>query len=189
MNDWKLVKWTEAGQVTEKLGWPPEEAAIARAAPRDYFANLREGPRLEPAVFFLGVALPRMETVGWAARTVRDYGEGLRLPRGDADALKAALLWVQDPSEQRRRAAFAAAAFAADGSAERMTAMAAFFSGGSMTPENCAPVPAPPEIAGRFSAGAIIVAANRCPDRKAALNRALDVGEAIAQFGLDGVRA
>ncbi len=80
------------------------------------------------------MALPRYETVGWAARVVRDLGAGGERPRADADALKATLLWVQDPTEPRRRGAFDAAQLADMSCAERLAALAAFLSGGSMAP-------------------------------------------------------
>jgi hypothetical protein len=115
---------------------------------------------------------------------VRVLSAGRDGPRADADALKAALLWVQDPTEPRRRAAFEAAKLADDGSAERLAAMAAFLSGGSLAPDNCPPVPAPKDVAGRVAAGAVLVAAGRSADRKAAINKALDAGDAIAKQGL-----
>jgi hypothetical protein len=184
VNDWTRVKWTEAGQVTGQLGWAAEAEAIARTPPQAYFAALRKAARLEDAAFFLGMALPRHETVGWAARAVRDLGEGRARPRPDADALKAALLWVQDPTEPRRRAAFEAAQGADTSGAERLAALAAFLSGGSMAPDNVQPVLAPKEAAGRLAAGAILLAAGSGPGRAVAINRALDDGDAIAQRGL-----
>jgi hypothetical protein len=186
MADWTRVKWTEAGQVTEQLDWPADTDAAARTPPETYFQDLRSAARLNDAVFFLGMALPRRETVAWAARSVRDLVEGLDRPRADTDALKAALLWVQDPSDQRRRAAFDAAQTADTSSAERLAAMAVFLSGGSLAPDNVPPVPAASDVAGRVGAGAILVAAGRTKDRVGAINRALDAGDEIARWGLDG---
>jgi hypothetical protein len=186
MSDWTRVKWTEAGQVIELLDWAAPSEAVGRTPPQQYFQDLRQSKRLEDATFFLGVALPRHETVAWAARSVRDMSENLERPRADIDALRAALLWVQDPSEPRRRAAFEAAQLAHHTCAERLAAMAVFFSGGSLAPDNVQPVPAPNDVAGRIGAGAILVAASNRPDRLAAINRALDEGDAIARWGLNG---
>jgi hypothetical protein len=187
MNNWTRVKWTEAAQVTSLLDPKADPAEGGRAPPERHFADLRKAARLDDAVFFLGLALPRYETVGWAARAVRDMGDGLPRPRADTDALKAALLWVQDPTEPRRRAAFDAAQLADESGPERLTAMAAFMSGGSLTPDDCPPVPAPKDVAGRMAAGAVLLAASRSADRKAAINQALDAGDLIAQQGLDTV--
>jgi hypothetical protein len=186
MSEWTRVKWSEAGQVIDLLDWAAPTPEAGRTPPQAYFDSLRKASRLEDAVFFLGMALPRHETVAWAARSVRDISEGRERPREDADALKAALFWVQDPSEPRRRAAFDAAQLANHACAERMAAMAVFLSGGSLAPDNVQPVPAPTDIAGRIGAGAILIAAAKGPDRVGAINRALDEGDAIARWGLNG---
>jgi len=188
MSDWTRVKWTEAGQVIDLLDWAAPSQEVGRTPPQTYFEDLRKARRVEDATFFLGMALPRHETVAWAARSVRDLTEDRDRPRADADALKAALLWVQDPSEPRRRAAFEAAKVANHTCAERLAAMAVFLSGGSLAPDNVQPVPAPGDVAGRIGAGAILVAAGRRPDRVEAINRALDEGDAIARWGLNGPR-
>ena len=186
MTEWTRVKWTEAGQVIELLDWAVPTQEVGRTPPEQYFRDLRRSNRIEDATFFLGMALPRHETVAWAARSVRDLSEDRERPRADADALKAALLWVQDPSEPRRRAAFEAANLARATCAERLAAMAVFLSGGSLAPDNVQPVPAPNDVAGRIGAGAILVAAAGRDDRVAAINRALDEGDAIARWGLNG---
>ena len=181
---WNRVKWTEAAQVAALLDDEADLGEDAHAAPKIYFEKLRGGGQLDEATFFLGQALPRFETVVWAARTVRDLRETPLKPGPDAEALKAALLWVQDPSDTRRRAAFEAANRVKGASAERLVAMAAFFSGGSITPADVPPVPAPKEAAGRFSAGAVLLAAIATKNKAAALNKALDTGSDIAEQGV-----
>ncbi|MCC7268608.1 MAG: hypothetical protein IT546_14895 [Caulobacteraceae bacterium] len=178
MARWARVKWTEAGQVVDLA------EATAAQSPEVYFAGLRQAGELTDAAFFLGRALPRHETVAWAARAVRDLPGGETLPRGDVEALRAALLWVQDPSEPRRRAAYEAAMTASDKSAEQMAALAAFFSGGSMAPDGHDPVQAPMDAAGTFAAGAVVLAAVRTGDMDGALAKVLDAGDRIAEKGL-----
>ncbi len=180
--DWKRVKWTEAGQITKLLGWC-DEPGLDRP-PAVYFNELREKGQLREASLFLGQALPRLEVVAWAARSVRDLTNGKARSPADQAALKAALLWIQDPVEARRRAAREAADNADAASPERYAAMAVFFSGGSVTPENCPPSPAPKEAAGRLAAGAVMLAAAATKDMREALARCLDAGEAIAREGL-----
>jgi hypothetical protein len=182
---WRRVKWTEARQVSAILGWPEEEAAAALTSPpREYFLALRSAGRDADAAAFLGQALPRLEAVAWGARSVRDLRENVRKDSAEAAALKAALLWVQDPSESRRRACFDAAMAADGASAEALAAMAAFYSGGSVAPPDNPPVPAPKDAAGRFASGAVLVAAAGAPDMAAALARCLDAGEAMASAGI-----
>ncbi|HZL00547.1 MAG TPA: hypothetical protein VFC47_11675 [Caulobacteraceae bacterium] len=184
MDKWNRVKWTEAAQIAERLDWDQDLGADARAAPRDFFVKLRTVGRLNDAVFFLGQALPRYETVAWAARAVLDTPRPTPSRGPDAEALKAALLWVQDPSDARRRAAFDAAGKARTVGAERLVALAAFFSGGSLTPAEVQPVQAPNESAGLFAAGAVLLAAAESGDQDAALNRALDAGSMMAARGV-----
>ncbi len=176
---WTRVKWTEAGQITAILGWKaaPEDPPAANP-PRAYFDALRASGRDADAVEFLSQALPRWEAVAWAARMVRDLGAPA--DEADARALKAALLWVQDPTEDRRRAAQTAAEDAEPDSPARLAALAAFYSGGSMSPPEAEILPAPRDAAGRFAAGAILTAAARTADMDAALAASLGAGSAIA---------
>jgi len=189
MTDWKQVKWTEAAQIADLLGWTESLGPAARSTPADYFAGLRDAGRLSDAVLFLSQALPRYETVAWAARAVRDLGSKPPPAGPAADALKATLLWVQDPSDGRRRAAFEAAGRLRQTSPERLAALAAFFSGGSIAPADSPAAPPAKEAAGRFAAGAVLLAAIRSGDRDAALARILDAGVSIAEGGLDAAPA
>jgi hypothetical protein len=184
MGNWTKVKWTEAGQVTALLDWNPVDASKLVAAPKAFFTDLRTQGRLDEAAMFLGQALPRYEVVAWATRVLRDI-KAADPAQGPADlqALDAAQAWLKDPSEPNRRAALAASSAASDGAPERFAALAAYFSGGSMAPDNCPPVPPPREAAGKFAAAAVILAATRSPDRPAALARALDLGETLADGG------
>jgi len=181
MGNWTKVKWTEAGQITTLLEWDPAQAQNLASAPEAYFTDLRAQGRLDEAAMFLGQALPRYEVVAWAARALQDLKPAKASAQpADKQALDAAQAWLKDPSEPRRRAAFEAANAAGESAPERLAALAVFFSGGSMAPDDCPPVPAPREAAGKFAAAAVILAATRTADRQAALARALDVGAALA---------
>lgn len=187
MADWIRVKWSEASQVIDTLGpnWKSEDAEGA-LPPQVYFESLRKAGRHADAARFLSQALPRLEAVGWAARVVRDLTpEGADRTSPEARALRAALLWISDPTEFRRRAAYDAASQAKNTTPEYLAALAAFFSGGSIAPEHSAAVPAQREAAGRFAAVAVISAANRTADKRAAYDLALDTGADIARQGLD----
>ena len=184
MSDWTRVKWSEAKQILAILDWPEDDlVGDPKGRPKDYFDALRQQGRLPEAASYLGQALPRFEAVAWATRavqTLREDAAGSSQRGAEADALKAALLWVQDPSEMRRRAAFAASEKCRSDSAERMAALAAYFSGGSIAPEDCPPVPAQRDTAGRFAAGAVLTAAASTPDLMASLDTCLKAGDALA---------
>lgn len=191
MADWRRVKWSEARQVLDILG-AVEAAKEGEAGkpPAAYFDHLRQTGREIEAVKFLGQALPRLEAVGWAARAVRDLEpEGLDRNRPEGKALRAALLWLADPTETRRRAAFDASEACDTSSPESLAAKAAFFSGGSIAPPDAQPLPAPRDAAGRFASGAVMLAAARRRDMNASLKRALDAGARIAADGLEAADA
>ena len=177
MMAWPRVKWSAAGQITQILQW--RDSAAAAEPPQQFLESLKLAGRYAECVMFLGQALPRYEVVAWAARFVRDTAQAAPAS-AEANALKAALLWVQDPGESRRRAAFDAAQSADPGRPETLAALAAYFSGGSVAPPDCEPLPAPPDTAGRFAAGAILVAAARSADEEPALKNAIAAGEALA---------
>lgn len=183
MKRWKQVRWTEAGQVAAILGWPASDHD--KEPPEAMFDRLREAGRDDDAAMFLGQALPRYEVVAWAAQTVRDLAPPDLSPQ-DAEALGATLRWLTDPSDNRRRAAFDAAADASDTSPQRMCALAVFFSGGSLAPAELEPLLAPKDAAGKFAAGAVLTAATRSGRRQEGLRAALALGEALAVGNEDG---
>lgn len=178
MAEWSRVSWTEAGQVTRGLGWR-ETAESEALPPAEYFARLKSEGRLAHAVCFLAQSLRRFDAVSWAVRFVRDCEPASDSQSAEGTALKAALLWLQDPSDERRRTAFQAAR-AAKG-AEAMAAMAVFFSGGSVAPPQCEPCPAPRETAGRLAAAAVRLACVRAANQENALLAALAAGEKFAR--------
>lgn len=180
-SDWTRVRWTEARQVARLLNWTAKpDDPDGGLPPSAYFDRLRQAGRQKDAAEFLAHALPRWEAVAWAARSVRDLRSADDRGPAETSALTAALLWVQDPSESRRRSAFEAAEAADATSPERLAALAAFFSGGSITPADCDPLPAPKDAAGRLASGAVLVAALSAPAGAKALAACLDAGAALA---------
>jgi hypothetical protein len=180
---WPTVRWTEAGQLAPSLGVKRLPADEATLSPAEYVALLRRTGRRPQAVHALAAALPRFEAVAWAVRAVRDLAEAQEPDEEREAALRAALLWLQDPSDGRRRAARAAADALNDGSAEYMAAMAVFYSGGSIAPEGAEPIPVAKDAAGRFAAAAVMMAATRADRMNDAIDRALDWGERVAEGG------
>lgn len=190
MAQWERVKWSEARQILDILKVPPAQRIQPdEVEPIAYFQALRAAGRRVEAIQFLGQALPRLESVAWAARAVRGLRGEAASDTAEAKALKATLLWLQDTSEARRRTAFDAAADCEATSAERLAALAAFFSGGSIAPADCTPLPAPREAAGRFAAGAVLVVAAGSGDIAAAHEACLEAGHALANHGLEGAEA
>ena len=182
MEAWNEVRWTEARQITAAMGQDEDPHPAPDVVPQAHYAALRTSGDRAGAVTFLAHALPRYEALAWAARVLEEEAEGQPLKLRHRQALDNVLRWVGEPNDQRRRAAMDAAE-AADGGAEKMLAMAVFFSGGSISLPDLPPVPPAPELTGRLAGVAITVAAMRGDRRDDVLDRALDLGEKIAAKG------
>jgi hypothetical protein len=102
-------------------------------------------------------ALAKRSSVEWACRCVRAVS-GDDLSPVEAAAITAAEAWVADPTEENRRQA-GAAAEAAKQVAAGWTAMAAFWSGGSMAPPHAPVVPPGPTLTAHAAGGAVMLAA------------------------------
>jgi hypothetical protein len=182
--NWKMVRWSEARQITDILEW--DDGPSAEVIPKTYFDELVEAKDMEKAAAFLSQSLGRLELVGWAVNCVRDVRASTptRPKPSQMAALRAASMWLQDGGEETRRHAEAAAADAPNGSAEALLALAVFYSGGSIAPEDVDAVPAPREAVGRFALGAILTAVAEHPDSKTAMMKCLTLGNSIAAGGL-----
>jgi hypothetical protein len=106
-------------------------------------------------------ALPKREAVWWACMCARSVVDPA-LPQPDVAARDAAEAWVRQPADDAlRRAAWAAAQKTGYNSPEAWAAVAAFWSGGSMSPEGQPVVPPAPHLTGVAVSGAITMAAVR----------------------------
>jgi hypothetical protein len=130
---------------------PPAEDS----APLDYARALIASTRPAAAIVFIAHLLPRREAVWWAIQCVR----ALRAPKADDDALRAADAWVRAPEDDNRNAALAVASAADWRAATTWLAFAAAWSGGSMTPPDQKPMPAPPSACAKAAHSAVLLAA------------------------------
>ncbi len=155
------------------------EAEVAEALARLEAAGMgTEAARL------MAHALPPREAVWWACMCARHTGA---TPAGaDGAALAAAEEWVRRQTDETRRAAFAEAERAAFGTPEAWAAVAAFWSGDSMSPPGQPKVPPGPHLCGTAVAGSVALAAVRvAPQRREArLRRFLESGRDIAGGGV-----
>jgi hypothetical protein len=72
--------------------------------PRQYFGRLLVHDEPGDAVRFQTFSLPKREAVWWACLCLRSVSDPMRKPK-QAEALKAVIRWVLDPSEEHRQAA------------------------------------------------------------------------------------
>jgi hypothetical protein len=126
--------------------------------PREFVSLLMEKQLYPDAVRFLAHALPKREAVWWAWVCARKTSGPNPAPKIKA-ALEATEKWIADPSEECRRAAMAAAQQAEFGTAAGCAGLAAFFSGGSLSPPDAPPVPPGEHLTAKAVSGAVIFAA------------------------------
>jgi hypothetical protein len=128
-------------------------------APRQFLDLLWDKEQYADAINFMAHALPKRAAVWWGCLCL-----WLTL-RSDnpADVVKAALSsavrWVQDPSEENRRAAGSAGQEAKLHTPAGCLAMSAFFSDGSMNPPDQPKSAPPPELTAQTVANAVMMAA------------------------------
>jgi hypothetical protein len=125
------------------------------STPRVYAQDALSGPRPTDAIIFLAHLLPRREAVWWAVQCVR----AMLGSSADDAALRAADAWVRAPEDDNRRAALAAFDARNQRTATTWLAFAAGWSGGSVTPADKDPMPAPPAACAQGVHTAVILAA------------------------------
>lgn len=184
MTSWTRIRLTEARQVLALIGTDPDEWPDAATPVRDHYVELRRNARTTQALEYLGHALPRAETLAWAAHLLEAESANVELTRPAQAALDTALRWIGEPSHRHRRAARAAAKAVRKPGPERLLAMAVFYSGGSVAPHGSPDVLPRNETCARYAVAAVQQAGYRSSDPAAFHARALKVAEAVAEHGL-----
>ncbi len=167
-------------------GYEPSESALEKHSPgdrpEDFLRALSESGQLDDALAFLVQAMPRREAVWWACLVARGVLVEPAPPKRLA-ALKAAETWVASPSDANRRKAFDASLASGYDHPAGLAAVAAFWSGGSITPVGVQDVPVPPHLMPKAILGAIDLAAALGPPeaiqeaRKASLALGVEIAE------------
>ena len=111
-------------------------------------------------------ALPKREAVWWACMCAT-HTSPTGIAEGDRKARELSEAWVRQQSDETRRAAMEEAKRAGFQSPEAWAAVAAFWSGESLTPLNTPPVAPPAHLTGVAVAGAVALASVRgAPNRQ-----------------------
>jgi hypothetical protein len=105
-------------------------------------------------------ALPKREAVWWACMCARHTAPEA-LAAADRASREAAEVWVRRQTEDARRAAMDNAQQSGFGSPETWAAVAAFWSGDSLSPPDQPKVPPAPHLTGTAVAGAVQLASVR----------------------------
>jgi hypothetical protein len=147
----------------EVFGAFPSATDDIRVGPTDepplVFARaLAEGPTPEDALAFCAYLLPRREAVWWACQCVRTLTPNL--DRNELQALEAAEAWVREPEDARRRAAMGLGMAGNRNAATTWNALAAGWSGGTMSAGEHA-VPVAPHLTAKAVRIAVLTALAR----------------------------
>lgn len=189
MAGWDQVKWTQARQVADQMKLDPASLDDPGADPKSGYLKLRNDSKVDVAVRYLGHALPRLEAVAWAAKLLRGWSRTADPGLPERQALDCVMRWLEEPTDEYRRAAQEAAERAGDKSAERLLGYAVFMSGGSISQPDLPAVQPAQQVCGALASSAVLVAAYRTDDPKAALASACDVGEKVAELGVKALAA
>jgi hypothetical protein len=138
---------TKANEICRHFDFQEEARPLLREimTPREFLDALVHNRQYQIAVQFLAHALPAREAVWWAGLCMEHVFREKWKPE-DKAACKAAVQWVLDPSEENRQATKAPAEAAGLGSPAGSLAMAASWTGGSLSPADLPPVPPDPHL-------------------------------------------
>ena len=138
------------------------EAALAGCAgSADALARLEQAGLLIEATRLAAHALPSRESVWWACMCSRHTASSGADPAAETTLREAAEEWVRRQTDAQRRVAFETAQKLGFGSPEAWCAVAAFWSGDSMSPVEAPKVPPEPHFYGLASAGSVALSAAR----------------------------
>jgi hypothetical protein len=154
--------------ILPRLELSPEAAGRLAGCerPSEAVDRLLSAGMLVEAVRICAHALPARERVWWSARCARATAPG-GSPGADREACALAEDWVRRPSDETRRSAMAKAQTSGFDSPEAWVAVAAFWSGDSMSPPDQPKVPPAPHLSGLAAVGSVTLASvRRHPDRQ-----------------------
>lgn len=138
----KKVEAATGAEVLER--YEPSEAALGlvkdEMTPGRLLEFLLHEGLMEDSISLIAYGLPRREAVWWSLSCVEKITED-DPPAPIAEAIAAARTWVDDPTDEHRRAAMKAADEATYETPAGCLALSVFFTEGSMAPADCPVVP------------------------------------------------
>ncbi len=143
-----------------ELAEEPAAAVAGQATAPEALAALEAGGFLLDAVRLFAHTLPKRKSVWWACMCAR-HTTPANLPELDRQALEGAELWVRRQTDEIRRAAMDKAQQAGTQTPEAWAAVAAFFSGDSLSPPENPKVPPADDLTGKAVSGAVTLASVR----------------------------
>jgi len=170
-----------AGELCRDLTLDEEALKLLRpeTTPGEFLSRLIEKELFSDALRFVGHWLAKPQAIRWARDCVLAAAPG-ELPAPEAVAIEVVNRWLEDPTEESRRAAQDAAEAAQYNGPASWVAIAVFWSGGSIAPvgESVVP-PSKGLMAQAISAGLTMAAAADPPQAGARYRAMLDAGRQV----------
>lgn len=156
----KKVKEAKAAEVCQRVELEQEAAAILneQQSPEEFLEQLIGKALYPDAIRFLSQALSNREATWWACLSVRAALQK-NPPSEVLLALDSAEKWVYKPTDENRLTTFDLAEKATFDAPASWAAMAAFWSGGNISPQSDATVEPAADLNGKAVAGAVMLAA------------------------------
>lgn len=124
----------------------------------EFVARLVSHRLYKDALRYMAYVLPARASVWWGLLCAWQVDRPAPV-HAEAEAIRAALRWVQEPTEEHRRAAYHPGK-AATGTPAGSLALAAFWSEGSMAPAGLPDVKPPADLHAKTVAAAVLAAVN-----------------------------
>lgn len=156
----KKIAAPDAASICRDIELSEEALALLapESTPAQFLEQLLAQEYFLDAVGFMARALPKREATWWACLCARaTLGDDPKPPH--ILAVETAEQWVYKPSEENRRRAMAAAEATKFDHPACWAAVAAFWSGGSLAPENVPAIPPADNLNAKAVAGAVRLAA------------------------------
>jgi hypothetical protein len=152
-----------------------------------FLETLVSSGEFDKAVGFCAFLLPRREAVWWGCRAVRTLVPNLAVE--EDEAIRVAEDWVHEPEEDRRAAALEVGRSGSSKSPSTYLALAAGWSGRSMSLGHGETIPVAPHQTARVVRAAVLIAACRVSmaEKPDLLRRCLEDGIQIASDETEGV--
>jgi hypothetical protein len=156
------VKAAKAAEICQHFDLKEEARPLLcdSLTPREFLDALLANRQYQAAIPFVAHALPQREAVWWGCLCLRHVSK-VPLPPAEEAACKAAVQWVLEPTEENRRAAKAPGQAAGMGTPAGTLALAACWTGGSLSPPNLPTVPPSPFMTAKGVAGAVLLAGTK----------------------------
>ncbi len=180
--------WSAARQIAEEANLPNSDWPDEGVEPQVFFEDLRERGESMMALSYAAAALPKLEAIDWALHALPPLAEDDPAFARRQLLRDAAFRWVGEPDDENRRAMYELADSSSGEWPETLIGLAIFFSGGSIGPEENAPVTVDANICSSLIGGALQSAVTthikQMPDL---VTHALDLADQVAARGREAL--